>query len=229
MPKTYLPVKDADLLTWSQNFLDRLGADPAGYGLTVEQAAAYGTAQSAYADAFALANQSTTRTPASVQAKNTARVALVTLIRELVDICQAWPGMTNDKRAELQITVRDNTPTPVPVPEEAPNIDILSVSGYTIMLRLHNGDSTSRAKPEGVKGATLFSFVGDAPPTDLSAWKFEGNVTTTTRLAVTVPGTVAAGSKVWLTSFWFNTRAESGPATQPVSTNIQGGGLSQAA
>ncbi len=34
-----------------------------------------------------------------------------------------------------------------------------------------------------------------------------------------------AGTKVFLSAFWFNNRKESGPACTPVSTLLQGGGL----
>lgn len=228
MARSYIPTKDADLVTWSKNFLDRLGNDPPNYGLTQEQKVKFQAVQSAYAAAFETANDSITRSPANIQKKNTARKALVAKTRELVDICQAWPEMTDDKRKELQISLRDNTPTPVPVPSTAPVIDISRVDGLTIKMRLHNGDSTRRAKPAGVKGATLFSYVGDTPPVSLSDWTFEGSVTRTIT-QLTMPGSVAAGSKVWLTAFWFNTRSESGPATPPISTHVGFGGLSQAA
>ena len=79
------------------------------------------------------------------------------------------------------------------------------------------------ARRWGVDGASVFSFVGAAAPTDESAWKFEGN-TTRTVVNVLFPNTVAAGAKVWFTAFWFNPRAQRGPASAPVGTNIPGGG-----
>jgi hypothetical protein len=45
---------------------------------------------------------------------------------------------------------------------------------------------------------------------------------------VEFPADAANGATVWLTAFWFNPRAQSGPACQPISTNIPGG-LSMAA
>ena len=39
----------------------------------------------------------------------------------------------------------------------------------------------------------------------------------------------AAGSTVWFTAFWRNPKDQSGPATTPVSTKVQWGGLSMAA
>jgi hypothetical protein len=42
---------------------------------------------------------------------------------------------------------------------------------------------------------------------------------------VLFPDTVAGGSLVWITAIWANSRAQSGPAADPVSTNIAGGGV----
>jgi len=38
--------------------------------------------------------------------------------------------------------------------------------------------------------------------------------------------TVPAGSKVWFTAFWFNRKSESGPATNPVYSWTNNGGVS---
>ena len=94
---------------------------------------------------------------------------------------------------------------------------------------MSNGSAgLSRKKPEGVKGATVFYHVGAAAPTQLSAWTFYVNTTKTT-LDVDLPASVAAGSQVWFTAFWRNPKDQSGPATTPVSTFMQYGGLAQAA
>ena len=102
-------------------------------------------------------------------------------------------------------------------------IDILSVRGNTVSLRLHEGgDSTRRGKPVGVNGAALYSFVGAVPPTDERDWTFEG-LTSRVKADITFPGGVPPGSQVWFTAFWFNQRKQNGPAATPVTTNLQGG------
>lgn len=226
---SYFPQRESDLVNWFTGFKARIEGNPGAYGLKPDEADDFIAAADAFTAAYAVANSSETRTKANVAAKNTAKKAAIAQARKTVAICQAWPQMTDAKRELLKITVRDSDPTPVAVPGSAPVIEVQSVSGYTIKLRLKSAEGDGRAKPEGVTGATLFSYVGDTAPSDLGAWKFEGSVTTTTGLEVVLPGTVAAGSQVFLTAFWFNRRSESGPATMPVSTYIQGGGLSQAA
>lgn len=225
---SYLPRKESQLLSFAQNMDSLLKADAAGYGASAEETGALTAATAAFAASYQVAQDPITRSPANIETKNDDKAALIGVIRPLVKRMQGWEGMTNAKRAQLAITIPDDSPTPVPVPSSAPNIDILSVDGWTVTLRLHNGDSTKRAKPAGVKGATIFSYVGDTPPTSVDDWKFEGNVTTTAA-TVDFPTTLAAGTKVFVTAFWFNTTAESGPAATPVSTQINYGGLSMAA
>jgi hypothetical protein len=97
-----------------------------------------------------------------------------------------------------------------------------------VKLRIHGGKSLGRGKPPGVKGSSILSYVGENAPDEMSQWKFEGNTTRST-LDVEFPPTVPAGAKVWLTAFWFNPRMQSGQACTPQFTNLQYGGLSQAA
>jgi hypothetical protein len=121
------------------------------------------------------------------------------------------------------VVVRKTTMTPVPPPAFAPALDILSVIGRTVKIRLHDStDASRRGKPAGVIGANVFSFVGAAPPDDVANWKFEGGTGLTT-IDVVFPNSAAPGAVVWLTAFWFNARKQSGPACAPLSTNLQGG------
>ena len=228
MGSTYIPNRESDLLTFLNAFAQKITPDATAYGLTVEQMMAFDDRRTAFATAYQVANDPLTRSPANVEKKNTAKKAAIAELRKLVDICQAWPGMTNDKRAELGITIKDVTPTPVPVPSASPVIDVVSVDAWTVRVRLHNGESPRRAKPDGVKGATLFSYVGDQPPADVAAWKFEGSVTRTD-VKLTFPTTLAPGTTVWVTAFWFNPTSQSGPAATPVSTQINFGGMARAA
>lgn len=229
MPNTYLPQTDSGLNDWSANFVSQLAAttDPTTIGLTAADVSDYAQTQNTYSTAYTAAIDPATRGSATVLAKNLAKETLVSESRRLAMIITNHPGVTDQQRHDFGLTVRDTERTPVPVPDTSPMIDVVSVEGQRINLRLHNDESTSRAKPTGVKGATLFTYVGDTTPAEISDWKFEGNVTRTI-VTLEMAATTAPGSKVWITAFWFNTKGQSGPATSPVSTYL-GGGLSQAA
>jgi hypothetical protein len=222
MANSFFTGTDAELYTGSAAFSTKITASPTAFGLVAAQATAYAAKNSAYAAAYVEAVDPETRTKGKVEAKNEAKRQLRLMAGDLAKIIDGTPTVTNEQKIDLGLNVR-STPTPIPAPLYAPDIDIVSVSGNTVRLKLHDStSSTRRGRPPGVDGAAVFSFVGAAAPTDPADWKFEGNTTRTTT-NVTFPGTVAPGAKVWFTAFWFNPRAQSGPSATPVTTNIAGG------
>jgi hypothetical protein len=150
-------------------------------------------------------------------------------VSAFVELPAAADGsVTDGQKLSLGLNVKAS-PSPIPVPSSAPGLDVVSVSAWTVKIKLHDSTSSAkRGKPPGVSGAAVFSFVGATPPTDIAAWKFEGN-TGRTNIDVAFANTLAPGALVWLTAFWFNGRKQSGPACAPVSTNLQGGSVSMAA
>ncbi|MBB6428980.1 hypothetical protein [Algisphaera agarilytica] len=219
MSKPYLPARESELVTWTQGFASLIEANPTTYGLTADQATGYGALRAVFITAYDTANEQTTRSPANIEAKNTLKRQLIAETRKLVRIIQASPAINNDKRAALGITVPDTDPTPVPPPEDAPQLDIVSVEGRTVKLRLRNAATGKRKKPEGVATATVLSYVGEDIPADIRDWSFEGN---DTRLDTEVEfgDEFTPATKVWLTAFWSNRRGESGPACAPISTHL---------
>jgi hypothetical protein len=227
MAVNFFPSRDSELLAWSLNFKTLITASPTTYGLTAPLATAYGTLHTAYADALAACDPAI-RTKSAVAAKNLARTNLKNNARLLANLVNGTASVTDAQKLELGLTVRAQ-PAPVPPPSSAPAIEVVSVIGWTAKVRLKNTETIGkRGKPAGVLGANVFSHVGATPPTDIGAWKFEGGTGRVT-VDVVFPNTLAAGTTVWLTAFWFNGRKQSGPACAPVSCNLPGGSVSMAA
>jgi hypothetical protein len=227
MARTFFPSGDTALLAWSLNFNTLITATPTAYGLTAALATAYGTLHTAYATALA-ACEPPLRNKSAVSTKNVARTNLKNDARLLANMVNGTASVTNAQKISLGLNVR-SSPSPIPVPSTWPAMEITSVSAWTVKIKLHDSASgKKRGKPPGVSGASVFSFVGTDAPTDIGAWKFEGN-TGRTVIDVAFANTIAAGAKVWLTAFWFNGRKQSGPACAPVATNLQGGSVSMAA
>jgi hypothetical protein len=110
--------------------------------------------------------------------------------------------------------------TPVPPPDEAPLLFIAAQIGRVIKLKVRNRkDSESRSKPPGVTGATVIYSVGDDEPTSAGQYIFSSNTSRTT-FDIEIPQTVPAGSRVWITAFWFNAKMESSPIASPVSVRV---------
>ena len=224
MGQNYLPTTDADLLAWSGHFNSLINATATAYGLTAAQAAAYTAAQQAYADAYQSAYEPTTRTSPVIERKNLARDELRQMSRAYVRIIQACPLVTDEQRRALKITV-PKTPTPNGVPTVAPAVDLLGMNGYTMSVGIHDSDpSNKRGRPAGTAAAWVYTFVGETYPSDPSLWAFQGGTNKST-FDIIFPNTVPAGSQVWVCAAWINTHQQAGPVCRPVSTNIQGGGV----
>lgn len=224
---TYLPTRESDLITWSNNFQGLIVSGFATYGLDMTQATDYTTAQSAFVSAHQVANNPDTRSPGNIGIKNTKKQALVTMTRQLVDICQASPVMDNDKRIALGITVRDNTPTPIPPPTEMPVLRVKEVIGRLLELSIRNKED-QKQKPEGAHSAWLYSHVGPNPSPDLTQWMFRGE-STRSDPTLDFDLSVEPGTEVWVTALWVSPTGKPGPACAPVQTYTNRDGLSQAA
>ena len=229
MPSNFPPRREANLVIWSGIFGSKITLSPGAVGLNAGQCTTYNGYQSAFVNAYTIAQADATRSPMNVSLKNQAKANLIRNIRLLAGIIQKFPGTTNPMRMDLGLPVRGTSPTPIPAPSGAPLVEVKSVSGRTARLRLIDGaNPTRRGMPPGTAGASVYSFVGASAPSEVSAWKFEGN-TGVTRLDVTFPSTVANGATVWFLACWFNPRKENGPLSDAVSANVPGGSVSMAA
>jgi hypothetical protein len=233
MPTNFVPTREAELIGFVRNFSFYITGAPASFGLTAPQAAQFTTLMDSFIDAYDLLQNPATKSPSNVAAKDTAKAALIDGpggIRALANLVQAHPGITVQQLTDLRLTVRDVEPTPVPRPADAPAVEILNNTARTVTLRVFDARETGRrGKPDGIKGATVFTFVGEEPPTNIELWQFNQNTTKPYRVTVTFPESVAEGAKVWIAAFWFNPTAQSGPLSEPVSTRVIGGLVKAAA
>lgn len=223
-----VPTIDSLLLNWSTNFNTRATASPTTFGLTAAQMTAYTPVHDAFVTAYNAASAPGARSKSLTTAKEQAKVNLLAAARPLYGLVQANPAVSAANKDLIGVTVRA-VPAPIPPPADAPALDVVSVTGRTVRIRLHDSTTASRrGKPPYVAGATVMSFVGAAPPADPGAWKFEGN-TTRTSVDVLFPDSVAPGAQVWLCAMWYNERAQSGPSCAPVAANLQFGSAAAAA
>ena len=98
-----------------------------------------------------------------MQTKNTARGFLKNDARYLAKIVEGTSTVTNTQKVTLGLNVR-SMPTPIPPPADPPNLDIVSVVGQVVKVRLHAVAGDRRGKPPGVGLAFIYSFAGSVPP-----------------------------------------------------------------
>src|SRR6056297_2434674 len=123
MTTSYLRMPDAELAIWSDNLAQQLTAAPAEFHVTAEQVAAYVTANTEFERALSAWRSNATRTPIAFVNKKTAREALLSLARYLVNSIDSNPVTTDAQRDQLGIRIR-RKPAPVPVPSTAPIVDV---------------------------------------------------------------------------------------------------------
>lgn len=211
----FLPEREDALRDWARSFSETLSADPAAVGVTAAQADAFAALSGDYAAALLLVGSPTTDTSSNRQRKNTLKKALSKEARALSRQINAWPGVTNDQRKSLGLTLQTPSRSRLPVPAMPPRVRVLGVTGRRVEVRLErSGPTTRRAKPAGVQGAVLFTFVGDEPPRELSRWSFYGH-TTQTKTTLALDPSLLPGTAVYVTAAWLNPRLESGPPAYP--------------
>jgi len=226
MDRSFFYGTDAEMATGSGNFLSLITGTPSAYGLVVAQVNAYDVVNLTYQDAYNLAITPATRTKGAIKAKNDAKKALKTMAADLAAIIDATPTVTDQQKIDLGLAIR-KTPSPVPVPTDRPDVDLVSVTARTVTIRVHSGTSDKRGKPDGTTAAWVYSYLGVNYPTDPTAWDFQG-ATTRSNHEIVFPDTVANGAQVWVCAAWVNRRGDAGPVSVPITTNVQGGGVSSA-
>jgi hypothetical protein len=217
-----IPLKDSLLVPWSTNFNTRATAAPSEYGLTAAQAALYTPLHQAYLAAqaaLAIAVSEGIRSKPLYAARDETKYNLVRYGRELYAFIQNAVTVSDEKKLELGIHVKDLEPTAVPQPKDAPELTVKGVFGHQMRLVMRDASGKRRGRPLGVAGASLFSFIGEDPPSAAQGWKPEGNITRGMTL-VEFPPSLPPGTKVWFTCFWYTLRGLSGPSCTPIASHV---------
>lgn len=217
MSKQFYELSDANLVIWSDSLSEHLTAQPLLFHVTPEQAAAYAGLNTVFGTALFVWRDQSTKTPVASANKKAARENLLAMAKYLVNSINSNPATTDAQRDELGIKARKR-PSPIPAPGTWPIIDVIAVSGRTATLGLHATQAGKRGKPSGVKGASVFTFVGDEAPADPAVWKFEGLITKT-KFDLSFEQSTQANT-VWVTANWYNERGQTGVACAPVSINL---------
>jgi len=178
MPASYIPPTDSGFDLWIVNFSTLATATPTAYGLTAPQAVTLAALVATWEAAYLLATTPSTRTKPSVADKDNARFAAEAEARAMAMIVQAWPLITPVLLADLGLTVRDTTPTPIPAPVTVPLLSIVGASNLAMTLRYADElTPAARRKPFGSTQLQLWRYVGALAATGPEQCGFIGAVT----------------------------------------------------
>jgi hypothetical protein len=220
----YVPSSDAGKLTFGQNMVALVTTTPTAWGLTTGIATQLGTYVSDYASALSAATEPATKSRVNTYAKNLARDAMVSYIRQtVVPAIQGSAVVTDEMKYQLGITVRGaNPPTPIPAPTDIPVAKIISVNGWTVDVQVTTAETTRRGLPDGVAGINIYTYEGATAPSDPALWTYEGE-SSRSRFKVALNPELAKGTQVFLTFSYKSPRFQTGPACAGVPVIVGGG------
>ncbi len=157
MPGTkYIPVSDSEFVTWAVNFADVLNTNMGVVGLVAADLVPLTSAQDSFSGAVTNQIQQQALAKSAIELKKTQRAAFEAVLRPLVRRIQNHPGMGNQLRGMLGITVpSEHTSSSVGV--DVPSVFLETKPGQVIVHfgtdasnELHNG------KPDWARGCVIW-------------------------------------------------------------------------
>lgn len=224
--RSFLPQGDSQLLGWALNASAKVNAAAAAYGVPTAVATAFVAKTQAFQVAMA-ANEAGQRSKLTVLVKNQARAALRLQAGYVSRLVQGTAACTDEMKAAAGFNVRV-PPAHRPAPADEPVLIITGVTHNTVGIELRPMGSSKRGLAPDATSATVFSYIGDEPPTTATGWKFE-SATTKTRFELVFDDALPMGTKVFICAFWANAKMESGPACSPQMAVLTGGAALPAA
>lgn len=213
MSNSYIPLRDVDLVPWADNFRDLIVANPTLYGLVAGDGTAIATLVDAYDAAYATAVNPSTRTPPTIAGKDSAKGAMIPILRLYAQTIKLNQGVSNENKVALGIHIDDAGPTPIPVPTAVPSIALTAQRHLSMTFDVRNAATPlSRAKPFGAAGMLFFvkfSAIADPTPTDPELAEFRGVGTRNLETFDFVDAEVTKRATFW--SKYYNAKGEIGP------------------
>ena len=206
----YIPSRDADLDAWANNFKTLIAATPTNYGLTAADGTAISNSFNAWHTAFLNATNPTTRTRATVAAKNDQKRLMLGVLRGYAATIRANAAVTPALKIGLGLHVRDAGPTPVPAPSSYPMVSVAGLGQGLQQLRAADQFAPNRrARPTGTAGLLLFRAIATEPVSEPTQAQFLSFVTRAEFTATFNPAD--NGKTATYFARWTNAKGEVGP------------------
>lgn len=164
----YLPSSDQNALAWMLNFAALITTAPATYGLTGPDAVIIDAQAAAFDAALTLSSDPATRTSPTVAAKDAAKASAEFIMRPYAVGISLNPSVTNEAKVAVGVTVRSNTPTPIPAPVTPPVIALVKAQPLTQQINITPVGFLGKAKPAGCIAIEVARSVGTVAATDPS-------------------------------------------------------------
>lgn len=213
----YIPVADPDFALWIDNFSTLITATPATYGLVAGDASAIAGVTATWDAAYALVTSPATKTPVTVQAKNTAKINALATVRPYSQQIALNAGVSSDDKIALGLNPRQSTPTPITTPTTNPvlTLDMALTLQHVIRYRDSTASPSVKAKPYGAVACELWGKASATAITDPANLLYLGPKTKTPFLQSLDAGSV--GQRMYYAARWVTTTGLVGPFSPIVS------------
>jgi len=220
MPSDFIPKDRASFDEWAWVFKEYVTANYAALGLTAAQKDEIVNAVLASHSSF-VDKQEKENIYRGAVGKDRENVKIAEqVLRKYSRFLQGRPQTTDTVREGLGLTVRDKQPTPVGVPDIAPELEI--DFSQRLQHKVHAGTNPQNEqlnkKPKGVASIELRKKVGEAPtgPNDMQ----------TTAIMTSSPAVIdltgQAGKIVYYVARYLNTKGQPGPWGEVESAEVTG-------
>ncbi len=222
MPKSYFPTKQAEAVPWALQFSNQVVANAAAFNVPTTVATELNTRNANLQEAWVAFSNPSNRTRGVTEAKTAALRDFKAFVKNVVNTVQAAPGVTDQQRLDLGITVRKTQPSTDGAPTEQPVVTVKKMVGRTVTVGLSRQEG-KRGRPPKTLGANVFVSRAANPNDPTAKWEFAIN---TGKNTFDLPfGASATGETVWLRACWYNGAKESGPLSSDVKVDLPAGGV----
>lgn len=212
MASSYIPSTDSGFNDWLINFATLIAASPTTYGLVSGDATAITAQKVAYSAALTAATDPSTRTPSAIAGKDAAKATALAVVRPYAVSISLNPGVDDEDKVAVGVTVRKLVPTPIPTPTAVPQVSFVGAVPLVTTLKVVNAATPdSKAKPFGSIGVQVFASVGTVAATDPGQLKFVGVFT---KIPLSLSFTSLEQGKVCTVAARYSTRGGSGGAAK---------------
>ncbi len=202
-----------------KQFVSAVAANPAKYGLTPQDATALQASQVAWTTAYPAHTKAHQDAITARETKDSARKQHVNVMRGMAHRINGNPAVDNAMRISVGMKPRAETRAAVAPPATQPVAHVEADGRFTLRITIVDRETMKRAaKPAGVHGFEIWSFVGDTPPIDPSGYTFVAVSTRSPYVDERLPAD--AGKTVNYVCRWQNKKGEPGPWSQVVAVKI---------